>query len=33
MITFQEAVEQTKVLYEQAKELYGDDLNAAFNQN
>ena len=33
MITFQEAVEQTQALYDQAKKLYGDDLNAAFNQN
>ena len=33
MITFEEATEQTKALYEKAKKLYGDDLNAAFNQN
>jgi len=33
MITFQEAIEQTQALYDQAKKLYGDDLNAAFNQN
>ena len=33
MITFQEAVSQTKALYEGAKKLYGDDLNMAFNEN
>lgn len=33
MITFQEAVEQTKALYCEAKRLYGDDLNDAFQEN
>jgi hypothetical protein len=33
MITFQEAVEQTQALYDQAKKLYGDELNVAFNEN
>ena len=33
MITFQEAVSQTKALYEEAKKLHGDDLIVAFNKN
>ena len=33
MITFQEAVRETKALYEEAKRLHGDELNAAFNEN
>ena len=33
MITFQEAVSETKILYEEAKRLHGDELNAAFNEN
>ena len=33
MITFQEAVSQTKALYEEAKRLHGDDLIMAFNEN
>ena len=33
MITFQEAVSQTKALYEEAKRLHGDDLIMAFNKN
>ncbi len=32
MITFQEAVSQTKALYEEAKRLHGDDLIMAFNE-
>ena len=33
MTTFQKAVSETKALYEEAKRLHGDDLNAAFNEN
>ena len=33
MITFQEAVGQTKALYEEAKRLYGDDLNEALRES
>ena len=33
MITFQKAVSETKALYEEAKRLHGDELNAAFNEN
>ena len=33
MITFQEAVSETKALYEEAKRLHGDDLIVAFNEN
>ena len=33
MTTFQKAVSETKALYEEAKRLHGDELNAAFNEN
>ena len=33
MITFQEAVSETKAFYEEAKRLHGDELNVAFNEN
>tara|TARA_R100000544_G_C2226451_1_gene61076 strand:- start:2560 stop:3114 length:555 start_codon:yes stop_codon:yes gene_type:complete len=33
MITFQEAISETKALYEEAKKLHGDDLIVAFNKN
>ena len=33
MITFQEAVSETKALYEEAKRLHGDELNVAFSEN
>ena len=33
MITFEEAIGQTIILYEEAKRLYGDDLNGAFEQS
>ena len=33
MITFQEAVRETKALYDEAKRLHGDELNAAFDEN
>ena len=33
MTTFEEAIGQTIILYEEAKRLYGDDLNGAFEQS
>ena len=33
MTTFQKAVIETKALYEEAKKLHGDELNAAFSEN